>query len=69
MAENTAEFTVRGIESDEVETVEAELEEIDGIMGAEIDRRSGEAEIRYDYDLLSEERIETTVSEMGYEIE
>lgn len=69
MAENTAEFTVRGIESDEVETVEAELEEIDGIMGAEIDRRSGEAEIRYDYDLLSEERIETTVREMGYEIE
>ena len=70
MAENTASFTVRGIESeDEAETVEGELEEIEGIMGAQIDGGSGEAEIRFDYDLLSEERVETTVRDMGYEVE
>lgn len=70
MAENTAAFTVRGIESeDEAETVESELEGIEGIMGAQIDGASGEAEIRFDYDLLSEERIESTVRDMGYDLE
>lgn len=69
MAENTAEFTVRGIESsDDVEAVESELAELEGVMGTVIDEDSGEAEIDFDYDLLSAERIEITVEEAGYEV-
>lgn len=70
MAENTAEFTVRGIESeDDVQAIEDELAELDGVMGTTVDEESGEAEIDFDYDLLSEERIEITIEEMGYEVE
>lgn len=69
MAENTAEFTVRGIESsDDVGAVESELAELEGVMGTVIDEDSGEAEIDFDYDLLSAERIEITVEEAGYEV-
>lgn len=70
MAENVAEFIVRGIESeDDRRAIEAELSELDGVMGTTIDEESGEAEVDFDYDLLSEERIEITVEEMGYEVE
>lgn len=70
MAENEVSFTVHGVESEaEVQNIKDELEEVDGVMGAEIDRESGEAVIRYDVDLLAEERVKITVREMGYEIE
>jgi copper chaperone CopZ len=69
MAENNATFTVQGVESeDDVREIEEGLADVDGVMGAEIDR-SGDAEVKYDYDLLSEERIKITVREMGYEVE
>jgi copper chaperone CopZ len=70
MAENVAEFTVRGIESeDDTEAIETELLERDGVTGAAVDPESGDAEVDFDYDLTSEERIEITVEEMGYEVE
>lgn len=70
MAENNAAFTVRGLESeDDVRRVEAELRELDGVMGTEIDRESGEADVLYDNDILAEERIKITVREIGYEVE
>lgn len=69
MAENNATFTVQGIESeDDVRDIEDELAGVDGVMGTDIEQ-SGEAEIKYDYDVLSEERIKITVREMGYEVE
>ena len=37
-------------------------------MGTVIDADSGEAEIDFDYDLLSAERIEITVEKAGYEV-
>lgn len=70
MAENSSEFTVRGIESaDEAEDIESELEALDGVMGADVDPESGDTEVRVDVDVLSEERTEITVREMGYELE
>lgn len=69
MAENNATFTVQGIESDDdVREIEDELAELKGVMGTDIDA-DGEASIKYDYDILSEERIKITVREMGYEVE
>lgn len=69
MAENDAEFTVQGVESEEeVREIEDELAELKGVMGTDIDA-DGEASIKYDYDILSEERIKITVREMGYEVE
>lgn len=69
MAQNEATFTVRGIESEEdARSIEDKLGELEGVMGARIER-SGEAEVKYDYDILSEERVEITVREMGYEVE
>ncbi|WP_336364194.1 heavy-metal-associated domain-containing protein [Halalkalicoccus salilacus] len=69
MAENNAEFTVPGIESeDDVRDIEDELSGVDGVMGTEIEQ-SGEANVKYDHDILSEERIKITVREMGYEVE
>jgi copper chaperone CopZ len=69
IAENNVTFTVQGVESeDDVREIEEGLADVDGVMGAEIDR-SGDAEVKYDYDLLSEERIKITVREMGYEVE
>jgi len=69
MAENSSEFTVRGIESaDEAEDIENELEALDGVMGADVDPENGDTEVRVDVDVLSEERTEITVREMGYEL-
>jgi copper chaperone CopZ len=69
MAENSSEFTVRGIESaDEAENIENELEALDGVMGADVDPENGDTEVRVDVDVLSEERTEITVREMGYEL-
>lgn len=70
MAENHAVFTVHGIESeDESQNIEDELEDMDGVMGAKLDHKSGETTVRYDVDLLAEERIKITVRDMGYDAE
>ncbi len=69
MAESNAEFTVQGVESEEdVREIEDELAELKGVMGTEIDA-DGEAAVKFDHDILSEERIKITVREMGYEVE
>ena len=70
MAENNATFTVSGVDSEaEARRIEDELEGVDGVMGATVDHEGGEAEVRYDADLLAEARVERTVREMGYELE
>ncbi|WP_135819669.1 heavy-metal-associated domain-containing protein [Halostella litorea] len=70
MAEASAEFTVRGVESaDEAARIEAELAEVDGVMGSTVDPDGGAAEVHFDVDLLAEERIRATVRELGYEVE
>lgn len=70
MAENTATFTVQGVDSeDDVQTIKDELGDVDGVMGVTIDQNSGETEVTYDYDVLAEERVKITVREMGYDVE
>jgi copper chaperone CopZ len=70
MAENRATFTVHGIASDdENQHIEDELADIDGVMGTDIDHERGEVTVRYDFDLLAEERIKITVRDMGYRVE
>lgn len=70
MAENTATFTVQGVNSeDDVQTIKDELGDVDGVMGVTIDQNSGETEVTYDYDVLAEERVKITVREMGYDVE
>jgi copper chaperone CopZ len=70
MAENHATFTVLGIESEaESQHIKDELEDLDGVMGTELDHTSGETTVRYDVDLLAEERIKITVHDMGYDVE
>lgn len=69
MAENEATFTIRGIDSaDDARGIEDDLEAVDGVMGATVDE-SGEAEVRYDADLLAEERVKVTVRDAGYEVD
>lgn len=69
MAESNARFTVEGVESeDEAREIENELAELNGVMGPEIDA-DGAASVKFDHDVLSEERIKITVREMGYEVE
>lgn len=70
MAENTATFTVQGVDSeDDVQTIKDDLGGVDGVMGVTIDQNSGETEVTYDYDVLAEERVKITVREMGYDVE
>ena len=70
MAENRANFAVRGIESeDERRRIRDELEDVEGVMEADVDAESGEVSVRFDFDLLSEEKVKSTVRELGYEIE
>lgn len=70
MAENTALFTVLGVESEsDARSIESHLEGLDGVMGATVDPETGETEVRYDYDLLAEERVKRAVREFGYELE
>lgn len=70
MAESHANFTIAGVgtETDAL-SLEEDLEEVDGVMGAAIDPDSGDAEVRYDEDLLSGERVKNTVRETGYDVD
>lgn len=70
MAETQSTFTIAGVDADrDAERVTDELEDTDGVMGAAVEPGSGQAEVRLDEDLLSEERVRETVREMGYEVE
>ena len=70
MAENDAQFTVRGVDSeDDAREIEDELHDLEGVMGADVDPESGEATVKVDADVLSGERVKITVREMGYEVE
>lgn len=69
MAENTVTLTVQGVESeDDVQRIRDELEDVEGVMGVEREEQNQLA-VRYDVDLLAEERVKITVREMGYEVE
>lgn len=70
MAETQSTFTISGYDSDrDIERVVEELEGTDGVMAADVDPGSGEAELRLDEDLISEERARATVRDLGYEVE
>lgn len=70
MANTRTNFTVDGIESeDEARKINDELLELEGVQMANIDRESGRIEVRYGEELLSEERIKSTVRDAGYEVE
>lgn len=70
MAENTVTLTVQGVESeDDVQRIRDELEDVEGVMGVESAEELNQLAVRYDVDLLAEERVKITVREMGYEVE
>lgn len=70
MAQSTATFTVEGIDSeDATREIADELGEVDGVMGVDIDSESGETAVKYDEDVLAEERVKITVRELGYDVE
>lgn len=70
MAVSKEVITVRGVESDDdMRDVESKLKEVEGVMGMEFESGSDEAEIRYDEDLTSGERVKDEVREMGYDVE
>jgi copper chaperone CopZ len=68
MAENKAQFTIPDIDSEaDVDTLRSELDDETAILGVNVDPNGGEAEIRYDVDLVSEEQVEEMVRDAGYE--
>ena len=70
MADSYSEFTVRGIETeDEVREIKEALGELEGFQIAEIDTGTGHVEVGYSEELLWEEKIKSTVRELGYEVE
>ncbi|SFL34675.1 Copper chaperone CopZ [Halogranum rubrum] len=70
MAVNEVTFTVRELQSeDESRRIRTELENVEGVMGIEVDDESGETTIRFDHDLTSEEAVTRAVHDLGYEIE
>lgn len=70
MGDSYANFTIRGIESGaEVGPIEDALQDLDGVQMVTIDPESGETEVRYGEELLSAERIRSTVRDAGYEVD
>lgn len=70
MSDSTTNFAIPGIESeDELENVRGTLHELDGVQMVNVDPESGETEVRYGEELLSEERIRSTVRDAGYEVD
>lgn len=69
MAESHENFTITdGASAADVRTLEDDLEDVDGVMGASIDPESGDVAVRYDEDLLSGERVKNAVREEGYDV-
>lgn len=70
MAENTADFVIQELSSEEdAREIRAALDDVDGVMSMDINPETGEANVNYDYDLISEEEVERTVRELGFELE
>ena len=70
MADSRTGFTVSEVESeDEAEKIEDELRELQGVQMAVVDYESGDTEVRYGEELLSEEEIKSAVQDMGYRAE
>lgn len=70
MAESHANFTIAdGASAADVRTLEDDLEDVDGVMGASIDPESGDVEVRYDEDLVSGERVKNAARDAGYDVE
>jgi hypothetical protein len=70
MAENRASFRIPDIESDaDVAALRDELDDESGILGVDVDPNGGEAEIRYDVDIISEGRVEELVRAASSEVE
>lgn len=69
MAQSTAVFTIQGVDSeDDLQAIDDKLRGLEGVMGVDIDQDSGDAEIKYDEDILAEERVKITVRELGYDV-
>lgn len=69
MAQSTAVFTIQGVDSEnDLQAIDNTLRELDGVMGADVNQDSGDAEIKYDEDILAEERVKITVRELGYTV-
>lgn len=69
MAQSTAVFTILGIDSeDDLQAIDDKLRELNGVMGVNVDQDSGDTEIKYDEDILAEERVKITVRELGYNL-
>jgi copper chaperone CopZ len=69
MAESRVNFTIRGVDdTHERENIKDTLNQLDGVMNADIDD-DGEASVRYDEDILGGEQVEHRVRKMGYETE
>lgn len=70
MAENTADLVIHGLSSEkDAREIRDALDDVDGVMSMDIDPETGEAEVNYDYDLLSEEEVKRSVRERGFEVE
>lgn len=70
VANSRAKFSVGGVESAaDADGIKDELGDLDGVQLADVDPDTGEAEVRYGEELISEEEIESTVRELGYEVE
>ena len=70
MADSRATFTVAGVESaDDAEEIEDALKEREGVQMVEIDTETGETEVRHGEELISAAEIESTVRELGYDVD
>lgn len=69
MAETTEAFRISDVGTGrDADSIASALESLDGVMGASVDD-DGVAEVRFDQDILAEERVRITVEELGYEVE
>lgn len=67
MAESEETFTIRGVDDEhERQDVRDTLNDLDGVMDADIDD-DGEASVRYDEDILGGGEVVHRVEKMGYE--
>ncbi len=66
MAESTATFQIHGISNNhELENIKDTLNHLNGVMEAEISP-DGEADIRYDEDIIGGSQVQHRVEKMGY---
>lgn len=69
MAQSTAVFTIQGVDSeDDLQAIDNELKQLDGVKEVNVDQENGNAEIKYDEDILAEERVKITVRDLGYTV-